>query len=136
MMGLTRALRNVSNRRGTTALEYGLLAPALMLLFVGILDVGRLMWEYNSLLHGAAAAARCGAVDQNNCMTGAQIKAYAATQTWGTLVTAPYFGVSFTSCGVLVQARTQIWLYTPGLPNFILTPSVCVPTLFSAYNRG
>jgi Flp pilus assembly protein TadG len=135
-MGLGRVLRNLSNRRGTTALEYGMLAPVLMLCILGIIDAGRLMWEYNSLLHGAAAAARCGAVDQNNCMTGAQIKAYAATQTWGSLVSAPYYGVTFTSCGVLVQARIQIWLYTPGLPNFILTPSVCEPTLFNAYNRG
>ncbi len=82
-MGLTSVRRNVSNRRGTTALEYGMLAPVLMLFILGIMDAGRLMWEYNSLLHGAAAAARCGAVDQNNCMTGAQIKAYAATTNMG-----------------------------------------------------
>ncbi len=51
-MGLWR------DRRGVAALEFALIAPALFLLTVGIIDVGRMMWMASTLEHVAREGAR------------------------------------------------------------------------------
>lgn len=46
------------DRRGVAALEFALIAPALFLLTVGIIDVGRMMWMASTLDHAAREGAR------------------------------------------------------------------------------
>jgi Flp pilus assembly protein TadG len=46
------------DRRGVAALEFALIAPALLLLTVGIIDVGRMMWMASTLDHAAREGAR------------------------------------------------------------------------------
>lgn len=46
------------DRRGVAAVEFALIAPALFLLTVGIIDVGRMMWMASTLDHAAREGAR------------------------------------------------------------------------------
>ena len=46
------------DRHGVAALEFALIAPALALLTVGIIDVGRMMWTASTLDHAARQGAR------------------------------------------------------------------------------
>ncbi|MCH8183956.1 MAG: pilus assembly protein [Proteobacteria bacterium] len=50
------------DRRGVAALEFALIAPALFLLTVGIIDVGRMMWTAATLDHAAREGARYATV--------------------------------------------------------------------------
>src|SRR5208282_1950580 len=88
------------NRRGATALEYGIILPVLLLFLLGIMDVGRLLWVYTTLYHAAETAARCAAVNTTLCGTATQIQNDAAAQAWGMTVTPGVFSVSNPSCGV------------------------------------
>jgi Flp pilus assembly protein TadG len=43
---------------GGTAVEFALIAPVLLMLVVGTIDVGRLLWTRNTIEEGVAAAGR------------------------------------------------------------------------------
>ena len=48
--------------RGASALEFGLVLPAITTFIIGIAQVGYLLWIDNLLHYSVDAAARCGAV--------------------------------------------------------------------------
>jgi uncharacterized membrane protein len=124
--------RKSRGKRGTAALEYGLIFPVLILFLLGIMDMGRLMWTYANLYRAVEAGARCGAVDVTNCGTAAQIQATAAGAVWGMTVPAAAFGVSTTS-GVRVSANYAFNFFMPGFSSINLTPSVCYISLTVTY---
>ena len=49
-------------QRGVAAVEFAFIAPALLLLTVGIIDVGRMMWTASTLDHAAREGARFATV--------------------------------------------------------------------------
>ena len=51
------------DRRGTAALEFGLVLPFMLMLLVGMLDVGRLIGDQHALDRGVAVAARYAIVN-------------------------------------------------------------------------
>jgi len=63
-MTLRRLLRT---RRGIGALEFALIAPALMLTVLGGLEYGRLAWTQEALEAAAVAGARCMGVLAADC---------------------------------------------------------------------
>jgi len=50
----TRVLGALTDRRGVAAVEFALVAPVLILLTIGMMDVGRMVW-YSSTLETVAA---------------------------------------------------------------------------------
>ena len=60
MIGILRRLRR--NSTGAAVIEFGILAPAIVTLFLGILQVGMWMQSYNALRSVAADAGRYTAV--------------------------------------------------------------------------
>lgn len=50
--------RLITDRRGAAAVEFGLLAPAFLLMFIGVLQVGVGMQAYNSLRQVSSQTAR------------------------------------------------------------------------------
>lgn len=125
------------NRRGTMALEYALILPVVLLFILGIVDCGRLLWTYATLYHATEAAARCGAINQVNCATAAQIKNYAVSQAYGLTVDVAAFTTTTEACGRSVTAQQNFVLLIPwfaelfatgGPSSITLRASACYPT--------
>jgi hypothetical protein len=132
-----RTLSVKSAVAGSMALEYGLLLPALLLLILGTMDVGRLIWTYTTLHRAVEASARCAAINSIACGTEAKIKDRAVSEAWGLPVTSGTFEFQLQSCGTKVTAKYDFSLLIPWLgaaegdkpPNTIkLTVSSCYPT--------
>lgn len=131
-MAMTDKARRFA-RRGAAAIEYGLIAPALLLFVLGLIDTGRLFWSYSTLNRAVAAAARCGAINTTVCGTAAQIQSFAVSEAWGMTLDAAAFTVSTQSCGVRVVANYDFTFVTPGF-NYIaplgtvtLNATACYP---------
>jgi Flp pilus assembly protein TadG len=61
---VTRVLRRLAaNTRGSAIVEFAILAPAILMLFVGILQIGLWMQSYNALRSVAADTGRYVAVE-------------------------------------------------------------------------
>lgn len=56
-----------ADRAGATALEFALVAGPFILLLLGSLEFGRVLWSQHSLQQVAGAAARCAAIPQPSC---------------------------------------------------------------------
>jgi Flp pilus assembly protein TadG len=60
----TRGL--ISDRRGTTAVEFSLVMGILMFMLAGIVDFGRYFWFRSAIQEVAADASRCSAIYTSN----------------------------------------------------------------------
>jgi Flp pilus assembly protein TadG len=56
--------------RGTAAIEFALLAPPFIMLVLGAVEYGRLLWTTQALQQTAIAGARCMAIPQAACKSG------------------------------------------------------------------
>jgi Flp pilus assembly protein TadG len=54
-------------RRGSTAVEFAIIAGVMLPLLFGIVDLGVLMWTHNALQSTAALTARCIAIGSSLC---------------------------------------------------------------------
>ena len=71
--------RHDASPRGQTLVEFALIIPVLLLLVMGILDLGRAVAAYNSVSNAARSAARVAVVDQNPDV----VRAAAADEAFG-----------------------------------------------------
>lgn len=101
--------------RGSVAIEYGIVLPIFLLLVLGLVDTGRLLWTYTTLSHAADAAARCGAIAAASCGTNAAIQSYAVTQAYGLNVAAGNFAAAAASCGMEVTGTVAFQFIIPWL---------------------
>jgi Flp pilus assembly protein TadG len=85
---MRRVVRLARDCRGGAAVEFGLLAPAFLVMFLGVLQVGIFMQAYNSLRNASADTARDVSVQYqtDNRLTNAQIAQVGVA----TATTAPY----------------------------------------------
>lgn len=116
--------------RGTVAVEYALILPALLLFVLGLMDTGRLLWTQTTLDRSVQAAARCGAVDTTTCGTTSEINAYAVTQAFGLTITSAAFSTTTPACGVQVTASVPFTFVIPwiGTNTITLSAAACYPT--------
>jgi len=123
------------SRRGAAAIEYGLILPMLLLFVIGILDVGRLLWNLTTLNRAVEAAARCGAINMIDCGTTAQVQNRAVDEAWGLNVSASSFTVSAPACGVQVVGTFDFVFAIPAfagaspLGTITLTATACYPVM-------
>jgi Flp pilus assembly protein TadG len=126
----TKARRR-SRRRGSVAIEYALILPALLLFVIGIIDTGRLLWTYTTLYRAAEATARCAAINVTECGTAGQIQSYAVAQAWGLTINAAAFSVTTAACGIQVKGSYDfafaIPAFTSDLGTFTLKATACYP---------
>ena len=127
------ASKSWKSRSGSAAIEYALVLPLLLLLVLGLMDTGRLLWTYTTLYRAVEAAARCGAVNVTACGTTAQIKSRAVAEAWGLTVAPSAFTVSTPSCGLQVRASYPFTFVIPGLDTvaplgtITLSATACYP---------
>lgn len=118
---LRSRLRRRIGERGTVALEYALLVPAFLVIVLGTVDIGRLIFTQVTLDRAVQAAARCGAVS-SSCKTGTPpvvsptaVQALAVDQAWGVTTATTNFTVTLPTCGVQVAASYPYHFITPWL---------------------
>jgi hypothetical protein len=114
------------------AVEFALILWPLLLMVLGAVDGGRMLWTQNSLQYAVEQAARCAVVNTTTCGTPSQIKSYATSMAYGMSLSPSVFSSSSAGCGAV--AGTQVsasYLYSPLFPfphNVTLTASSCRPT--------
>ena len=137
--------RRVTGRRGTAALEFGLVAPVMLLFVIGIIEFGRLMWTREALAQVAFSGARCMGVLGASCASGNVVSTTAAGKYiqavgagWEISIPADAISVNAnTTCGN-VSGFSQVTLHyafytsAPSLikalaPSVMLTVQACYP---------
>ncbi len=115
--------------RGTTAIEFALIAPALFLMLFGCMEYGRLIWTEGALNYAVQEAARCASVTPSTCGTASQISTYAANRISANNIPATAFTATTATCGHQVNASfvfpfVLINLFTSSVT---LTAMACLP---------
>jgi TadE-like protein. len=123
-MGRKPAKAAALGHAGTTAVEFALVLPLLLMLLLGGLEMGRLIWFDSALGWAAEQAARCATIDPARCREERAIReaAEAALSALGVPVPPGTAALAFAPapCGVLITLRLD---YTPLVPAFApLTP--------------
>lgn len=116
--------------RGTTAVEFAVLAPVFVLMLLGIFEFGRALWTQASLQYATQRAARCAAVNTSTCDNASDTASYAAAQVLGITVPASDFTVSTPSCGHKIAASLPFRFVVSRLFTYsiTLTAQSCYPT--------
>lgn len=86
------------DRRGGTAVEFALLAPAFLTMLIGTVMMAMMMFSNSSLHYAVQAAARCASVKSTVCSNAATTQAFAASNYFGA-TTAPTFTCTGRVCG-------------------------------------
>lgn len=97
-------LRLWRGRDGATAVEFALVAPLLMLVLLGVMETGRVMWTQAALNFAVQEASRCMAVDPT-CATNAGAQAFAAQKVAGLKIPASAFAITQQTCGRRIRAE-------------------------------
>ena len=111
------------DRGGTSALEFGLLAPVFLLLFLGILEFGRALWTQSALQHAVEAGARYAAINYPSCASVSETKSYAAGEVFGQSIASSTFSLNCNACGTQVSASLPFSFIVPGLIPYSITLS-------------
>jgi Flp pilus assembly protein TadG len=114
--------------RGAAAVEFAIVAPALILLLLAIIEGGKMLWMQNALQYAVERAARCAVVDTTTCGTPDEVQSYAASLMSGTNLSASVFTSISSACGQQVSASLA---YTPILPipmSVTLSADSCRPS--------
>jgi Flp pilus assembly protein TadG len=118
--------RIITCRDGAMAVEFALVLPALVMLSMGILSAGLLVYSAASLHYAAEAAARCYSVNATQCSSAPTTQTYAHARYFGP--SSPTFTASIPSCGHQVSATLTFVLDT-GLKSWSipLSATACFP---------
>jgi Flp pilus assembly protein TadG len=135
----------VTDKRGASALEFAIVAPILLLLVMGIIEFGRLMWTREALQQSAFSGARCMGVLSANCASAGSVNT-AATDSFiqsvgaGWMISIPSSAIALnpnTVCGSVAgfSQVTLTYTFSTAVPNLIrvlapgvtLTAQACYP---------
>jgi hypothetical protein len=86
---LTRLRRYLRQQRSQALIEFSLVAPVLLLLLFGTIDIGRAVFYYDTLNHAAREGARLAARASNQLPTNADVLNVVTTQMVGAPVSEP-----------------------------------------------
>src|SRR5262249_11973102 len=113
--------------RGSTAVQFGLAAPALVLFVLGIFEVGRMLWTMNALHYSVEEAARCASVNVASCGTSSKVQVFAAARSGGSFA-ASVSPATAAGCGNKVTASYPMHLNIPFSSYAVtLTAQSCYP---------
>lgn len=125
----------IADRRGVAAIEFALLAPAFLMLLIGTMTMGVLLFTASSLHFATEAAARCASVKSTVCKDAPTTVAFAASNYFGSKNAAAFTcsgrvcGGTAASCGNKVAGTVTVTLDVGILPSFStpLHADACYP---------
>jgi Flp pilus assembly pilin Flp len=108
--------------RGAAAVEFAIIFPILLLLVLGLIEVGRAIWTQTTLDYAVQAAARCVAISPKLCL---DVPTYAARKAFGLTFDDPasVFVVTSGSCSVDANGIPTGAEVTASLPFDWLAPA-------------
>ena len=113
--------------RGATAVEFALVAPATIMLLVGIMGLSLMLLSIGSMHFAVEAAARCASAIPTICSSPTAIIAYANSRYGGALI-SPVFTYAPAACGNQVNASItytlNVGLFQQSVP---LSATSCFP---------
>jgi Flp pilus assembly protein TadG len=115
------AVRLLRDCGGAQAVEMALVLPFLALMLLGAIETGWMLWSASTLYFAVEEAARCGAVDVNNCGSTSAIQAIAVSKAMGLNMAAGDFTVSKPACGQQVTATYTFNFLQPFQTNFSIS---------------
>jgi Flp pilus assembly protein TadG len=112
---------------GVAAIELAILLPVFLVMFLGVIEFGRMMWTQASLQAAVETAARCLAV--GSC-SNAQTAVDNQMAGYGYAATQPTVSASTSGCGSQVSATLRFTFVVHGLFPWSPTLSAfsCYPT--------
>ena len=115
------------DQQGTTAVEFAIVAPALIALLVGTLSLCVGLFLIGSLHYAVEEAARCASVKTTICSDSATTVAYAQNHYFGPDV-SPTFTYAAAACGNSVSASIS-YSMNVGFRTFVVPVSAtaCFP---------
>ena len=114
------------HRSGEAAVEFALVALALLVFVFCVVELGRMLWTWQALQSTAADTARCIAIGSNRCSNPQDYAISVATSRGVTSLTAAEITVTFgaTCAGQSNFAQVSIThAYATLLPKFLSAPS-------------
>jgi Flp pilus assembly protein TadG len=118
----------LADQRGAGAVEFGIIATALILFILGLIETGRALWIHNALHYAVEEAARCASINATSCGSESQVQTFAATRSGASFATSVF---TFTTavCGNKVSASYPMTLNIPFVSYSVtLTAQSCYPT--------
>src|SRR5207253_1508315 len=115
--------------RGTTAIEFGLTAPVFLMMLIGAIEFGLVMWTQLGLQHASEMAARCASINSATCNSVSATQNYAVTQAFGLSPPPSTFSVTTVACGNQVTASYSFLFVASyfGAPTLPLSAKACFP---------
>jgi Flp pilus assembly protein TadG len=114
--------------RGTTAVEFAIIAPCVVMLLVGTVNLCLMLLSIGSMHFAVEDAARCASARPSVCANSASIVAYAQTRYFGALV-SPVFTYAAAACGNQVTATItydfNVGMFKQAVP---LSATSCFPS--------
>jgi Flp pilus assembly protein TadG len=124
---ITTIIELSKSRKGSTATEFAIIAPAFMLILLGGIELGRMLWTLNAMHYSVQEAARCASINTTTCATPGQIATFAANRSGATLASS-IFTATIAGCGNKVSAFYPMALNIPFVNYSItLTAQSCYP---------
>jgi len=125
---MTPIARLLRQSGGGAAVEFALAVPVLMAALLGVVEIGRMLWEQNALHYAVEEAARCMTIDTTVCSSTSATQSFAASASGVTFATSVFTPLTV-ACGNQVTASYPFQFLT-SLVNFsvTLTASSCFPT--------
>jgi Flp pilus assembly protein TadG len=122
---LLKSLRR--DQRGTTAVEFAIVAPALILFLIGTMAVCLALFLVGSLHFAVEDGARCASVKTTICSDGPTTVAYTQSRYLGPNV-SPIFTYAAAACGNSVTGSIT-YTMDVGLKQFVIpiSATACFP---------
>jgi len=114
---------------GSSAVEFAMVAPILILMLFGVFEFGRALWTQSMLDFAVEQASRCATINTTTCGSPSAIATYASQQTSPLNLPAATFTASSPACGNQVRASYAFTFITPQLfpYSITLTSQSCYP---------
>jgi Flp pilus assembly protein TadG len=120
------------DRSGAPALEFALVAPTILLLIMGGVEFGRVMWTESALQMSVQQAARCYAWGVAPCTSAGAVPAYAASVAPQLNFPSTVFKVTSTAtCATQVTASYKFQFIAKGLFPPPLDPTLTANACFA-----
>ena len=119
----------LANQHGSSAVEFALVAPILIMFIIGGMYLSMLGFTASSLHFATQAGARCASINTTSCNNAATIQSYALQQFINITGNTATFTATTPTCGNQVAATVNFRLVT-GISTITvpLTASACFPS--------